>query len=87
MVAAAIAPGSDITLQHVGINPTRIGVINILGLMGANIDLLDERQIGGEPVADIRVRYAPLKGIAIPEDRVPLGHRRIPRPVCGRCLR
>ncbi|MDM3872088.1 bifunctional prephenate dehydrogenase/3-phosphoshikimate 1-carboxyvinyltransferase [Porticoccus sp. W117] len=72
MVAAAIAPGSDITLQHVGINPTRIGVINILRLMGANIDLHNEREIGGEPVADIRVRYAPLKGIAIPEDQVPL---------------
>ncbi|UTW46044.1 bifunctional prephenate dehydrogenase/3-phosphoshikimate 1-carboxyvinyltransferase [bacterium SCSIO 12696] len=72
MVAAAIAPGSDITLQHVGINPTRVGVVNILRLMGANIDLQNEREVGGEPVADIRVRYAPLQGIAIPEDQVPL---------------
>ncbi|MCV6604553.1 MAG: bifunctional prephenate dehydrogenase/3-phosphoshikimate 1-carboxyvinyltransferase, partial [Porticoccaceae bacterium] len=72
MVAAAIAPGSDLTLPHVGINPTRIGVINILRQMGADIDLLNERQVGGEPVVDIRVRYAPLKGIAIPEDQVPL---------------
>lgn len=72
MVAASIAEGSDITLSHVGINPTRIGVINILRLMGGDITLLNERLAGGEPVADIRVRSAELKGIAIPEDQVPL---------------
>ncbi len=72
MVAAAIAPGSDLTLEHVGINPTRIGVINILRLMGADITLKNEREVGGEPVADIQVRYAPLKGIHVPEDQVPL---------------
>ena len=72
MVAAAICPNSDITLTHVGINPTRIGVLNILTLMGANISLSNEREVGGEPVADIRVQYAPLKGIVIPEDQVPL---------------
>jgi 3-phosphoshikimate 1-carboxyvinyltransferase len=72
MVGAAIAEGSDITLTHVGINPTRIGVINILRLMGADITLSNEAVTGGEPVADIRVRYAPLKGIEIPEDQVPL---------------
>ncbi len=72
MVGAAISPGSDITLTHVGINPTRIGVINILKLMGADISLSNEGITGGEPVADIRVRYAPLKGINIPEDQVPL---------------
>ncbi|WP_428033128.1 bifunctional prephenate dehydrogenase/3-phosphoshikimate 1-carboxyvinyltransferase [Amphritea sp.] len=72
MVAAAICPGSDITLEHVGINPTRIGVINILRAMGSNLELLNEREVGGEPVADIRIRYAPLKGIRIPEDQVPL---------------
>ncbi len=72
MVAAAISPDSDITLTHVGINPTRIGAINILKLMGANISLSNEREVGGEPVADIHVKYAPLKGITIPEDQVPL---------------
>ena len=72
MVAAAIMPGSDLTLEHVGINPTRDGVITILRLMGANLELTNQREVGGEPVADIRVRYAPLKGIAIPEDQVPL---------------
>ncbi|MEN8169634.1 MAG: 3-phosphoshikimate 1-carboxyvinyltransferase [Pseudomonadota bacterium] len=72
MVGAVISKGSDITLQHVGINPTRIGVINILRLMGANLDVLNEREVGGEPVADIRVRSSKLKGIRIPEEQVPL---------------
>ena len=72
LVGASIAPGSDLLLQHVGINPTRIGVINILRLMGADITLQQEREVGGEPVADIRVRYAPLRGIEIPLDQVPL---------------
>jgi len=72
MVGASISEGSDVTLNHVGINPTRIGVINILKLMGADITLSNEKEVGGEPVADIRIRYARLKGIHIPEDQVPL---------------
>lgn len=72
LVAASIAPGSDLLLTHVGINPTRTGVLKILSLMGADIELKNEREVGGEPVADIRVRYAPLKGIEIPADQVPL---------------
>jgi len=72
MVGASIAPDSDITLTHVGINSTRIGVINILRQMGADITLLNEKEVGGEPVADIRIRSAQLKGIHIPEDQVPL---------------
>lgn len=72
MVGASISQGSDITLRHVGINPTRIGVINILKLMGADISLENEKEVGGEPVADIRIRYAQLNGIHIPEEQVPL---------------
>lgn len=72
MVAASIAKGSDLTLEHVGINPTRTGIIDILKLMGANIELLNQREVGGEPVADIRVKSAQLKGIQIPEYLVPL---------------
>jgi 3-phosphoshikimate 1-carboxyvinyltransferase len=72
LVAGSIAPESEITLQHVGINPTRTGVIEILKLMGADIMLLNKREIGGEPVADIRVRSAELKGIKIPKSLVPL---------------
>ncbi len=72
LVAAAITPGADLVLEHVGINPTRIGVINILQLMGADLRLENEREVGGEPVADLHIRYAPLKGIDIPVEQVPL---------------
>ena len=72
MVAASIADEADITLEHVGVNPTRIGIINILRAMGGNIEVFNEREVGGEPVADIRVRSAQLQGIHIPEDQVPL---------------
>jgi 3-phosphoshikimate 1-carboxyvinyltransferase len=72
LVGASIAPGSDLTLEHVGINPTRIGVLNILRLMGADITLLNEHEVGGEPVADLRIRHAKLRGIEIPIEQVPL---------------
>ncbi|WCD82137.1 bifunctional prephenate dehydrogenase/3-phosphoshikimate 1-carboxyvinyltransferase [Pseudomonas sp. TUM22785] len=72
LVAASIAEGSELLLEHVGTNPTRTGVIDILKLMGADITLENQREVGGEPVADIRVRAAKLKGIDIPEDLVPL---------------
>jgi 3-phosphoshikimate 1-carboxyvinyltransferase len=72
MVAATIAPGSRLLLEHVGINPTRTGIINILKLMGADIELLNQREVGGEPVADIQVRSAQLRGIEIPQSEIPL---------------
>ncbi len=78
MVAACISPGADITLTNVGVNPTRTGIIDILRLMGADIELLNPRQSGAEPVADIRVRYAPLHGVDIPEALVPLAIDELP---------
>ncbi|HNC01870.1 MAG TPA: bifunctional prephenate dehydrogenase/3-phosphoshikimate 1-carboxyvinyltransferase [Agitococcus sp.] len=72
MVGASIAPNADVVLEHVGINPTRIGVINILKAMGGDLTIMNEREVGGEPVADIRVRSAKLKGIHIDEADVPL---------------
>ena len=72
LVAGSIAEDSELVLEHVGINPTRTGVIDILKLMGGDITLENQREVGGEPVADIRVRSAKLKGIDIPEDLVPL---------------
>ncbi|MGE8502052.1 MAG: bifunctional prephenate dehydrogenase/3-phosphoshikimate 1-carboxyvinyltransferase [Pseudomonas sp.] len=72
LVAASIAEGSELVLEHVGINPTRTGVIDILKLMGGDITLENQREVGGELVADIRVRAAKLKGIEIPENLVPL---------------
>jgi 3-phosphoshikimate 1-carboxyvinyltransferase len=72
LVGASITEGAELTLTGVGINPTRTGVIDILRLMGADLTLGNERLAGGEPVADIRVRAAPLHGIEIPEALVPL---------------
>lgn len=73
MVGAAITEGSDVTLEAVGINPTRTGVIEILKQMGADIRVENERVAGGEPIADIRIRGTrTLKGIHMPEDQVPL---------------
>ncbi len=72
IVAASIAEGSDLTLEHVGVNPTRTGVIDILKLMGADIEIFNQCEVGGEPVADIRVRSSSLHGINIPEELVPL---------------
>lgn len=72
LVGASIAGGSDVLLEHVGLNPTRDGVITILRQMGADIEVLGRREVGGEPVADLHVRSAPLKGIHIPESLVPL---------------
>ena len=72
MVAASIADDAELVLSRVGINPTRTGVITILQLMGADIELFNQQQIGAEPVADIRVRSAPLHGIKIPPAQVPL---------------
>lgn len=71
LVGASIAPGSDLTLEGVGVNPTRSGVLNILRAMGADLELMNPRDAGGEPVADVRVRAAALKGIPIPRDQVP----------------
>ena len=72
LVAGSISVGTELTLTHVGINPTRTGVIDILKLMGADITVTNQRDVGGEPVADLIVRSAELKGIDIPESLVPL---------------
>jgi 3-phosphoshikimate 1-carboxyvinyltransferase len=71
MVAASIVPGSDVTIANVGLNPTRTGIIAALRMMGADIVELEARTVGGEPVADLRVRHAPLKAIEVPADLAP----------------
>jgi 3-phosphoshikimate 1-carboxyvinyltransferase len=71
MVAALITPGSELLIRNVGVNPTRAGVIDILKSMGGYIDLLNRREISGEPVADILVRSSYLKGVEISGDLVP----------------
>ena len=65
MVAASIIPGSDLTIMNVGMNPTRAGLVEVLRQMGADITEIAAREVGGEPVADLRVRHAALTGIDI----------------------
>lgn len=71
MVAALIVPGSELLIRGVGVNPTRTGIIDILTAMGGSVELLDCRELSGEPVADILVRSSTLKGIEIGGDVVP----------------
>lgn len=71
MVAALIVPGSDILIRNVGINPTRAGLIRVLQAMGGDITLVNERIVGGEPVADLHVRHSALTGIEVPPDGAP----------------
>jgi 3-phosphoshikimate 1-carboxyvinyltransferase len=70
-VAASIVPGSDVTIANVGLNPTRAGIFTALRMMGADIAEIDQRTVGGEPVADLVVRHATLKAIDVPSDLAP----------------
>ncbi len=70
-VAASVVPGSEVTIANVGLNPTRAGLFTALRMMGADITEVDARTVGGEPVADLVVRHAPLKAIEVPHDLAP----------------
>ncbi len=72
LVAAIIAAQGEVLIEGVGVNPTRTGILDILRAMGADITLLNPRDAGAEPVADIRVRASRLRGIAVPPELVPL---------------
>lgn len=71
LVAASVIPGSDLVLEAVGMNPRRTGLLEALRGMGADIEETNATKAGGEAVADLRVRAAPLRGIAVPEAIVP----------------
>ncbi|MBA15149.1 MAG: 3-phosphoshikimate 1-carboxyvinyltransferase [Sphingomonas sp.] len=71
MVAASIVPGSELTIANVGLNPTRAGLVQALRMMGADITEAQPRSVGGEPVADLIVRHAPLTGIEVPPEIAP----------------
>ncbi len=68
IVAATVAPGSDLTIEAVGVNPTRTGLLDALLQMGAHIELRNQRERAGEPVADLHVRHTKLHGITIGPD-------------------
>jgi 3-phosphoshikimate 1-carboxyvinyltransferase len=70
IVAALIVPGSDITITGVMVNTTRIGLFDTLREMGADLQLIDERMMGGERVADVRARFSQLQGVEVPGGRV-----------------
>ncbi|HKE95691.1 MAG TPA: 3-phosphoshikimate 1-carboxyvinyltransferase [Povalibacter sp.] len=72
LVAGSIGRGPGLTIKGVGINPTRTGMLDILALMGADLRVINHRTAGAEPVADIEVHPAKLKGIRVPEHLVPL---------------
>jgi len=71
LVAASVVPGSELRLRAVGLNPRRTGLLSALRLMGADIREENRAEQGGEPVADLLVRYAPLRGVEVPEALVP----------------
>ena len=71
VVAALITPGSEVTVTHVGMNPTRTGIYKMLRAMGADLTYSNEREVGGEPVADITTRHSVLRGIDVPPDVAP----------------
>lgn len=71
IVAALITPGSEVTVTHVGMNPTRTGIYKMLEAMGADLTYSNQRSVGGEPVADITARHSALKGIEVPPDVAP----------------
>src|SRR6185369_15904114 len=71
VVAASILPGSDVVVANVGLNPTRAGLFEVLRMMGADITEENPRTVGGEPVADLRVRHAALRAIDVPHHLAP----------------
>ena len=71
LVAASIVPGSELIIENVGVNPTRVGILEALEMMNADIERLNEREVAGEPVADLKVRSAQLKACEIGGDIIP----------------
>jgi len=71
IVAALITPGSDVTVTNVGMNPTRAGLFEMLRAMGADLTITNEREVGGEPVADLVARHSQLTGIDVPPEIAP----------------
>jgi len=71
LVAGAITPGADLTIENVGLNPSRTGVLDVLAQMGANIEVLNARDVAGEPVGDLRVTHGPLQAFMIGSELIP----------------
>lgn len=86
VVAASLVPGSEVLLEEVGVNPTRTGLLTILERMGAAIEVEDEREVGGEPVASLRVRSAPLHATEVGGAEIPLAIDELPLVALAACF-
>jgi 3-phosphoshikimate 1-carboxyvinyltransferase len=71
LVAGAITPGAELTVENVGLNPSRTGILEVLAQMGARIEVLNPRDVAGEPVGDLRVCHGPLQAFAIGGELIP----------------
>ncbi|MBW4477708.1 MAG: 3-phosphoshikimate 1-carboxyvinyltransferase [Tolypothrix brevis GSE-NOS-MK-07-07A] len=71
LVAGTIVPDSELVVENVGVNPTRTGILEALAMMGADIQLENQREVAGEPVADLRVRSSRLQSCTIQGDLIP----------------
>jgi 3-phosphoshikimate 1-carboxyvinyltransferase len=86
VVAALLVDGSEVVLEEVGVNPTRTGLLTILGRMSAAIEVEDEREVGGEPVASLRVRSAPLQATEVRGAEIPLAIDELPLVALAACF-
>jgi 3-phosphoshikimate 1-carboxyvinyltransferase len=86
LVAGALVPGSEVAVADVGINPTRTGALDILRMMGARVEVRDEREEGGEPVGTVAVRAGPLRGVVIGGAVIPRAIDELPVLAVAACL-
>jgi 3-phosphoshikimate 1-carboxyvinyltransferase len=86
VTAASLVPRSEIILDEVNVNPTRTGLLTVLGRMGAEIDVEDQREVGGEPIATLRVRSAPLQATEVGGAEVPLAIDELPLVALAACF-
>ena len=86
LVAALLVPGSEVVLEGVGVNPTRTGLLSILARMGATVEVEGEEEIGGEPIATLRVRSGALRGTEVGGAEVPLAIDELPLVALAACF-
>lgn len=86
LVAATLVKGSDVVLEEVGVNPTRTGLLDVLERMGAEVDREDEAEVGGEPIARLRVRSASLRGTEVGGAEIPLAIDELPLVALAACF-
>jgi len=86
LVPALLVAGSEVVLEEVGVNPTRTGILAILERMGAQVEVEDEREVGGEPIADLRVRPGPLAATEVGGAEIPLAIDELPLVALAACF-